>query len=284
MPTAIAHDGTAITFETAGSGPTVLLAVDPRPVEGPRAEELRRWGTDPALGRALMEGLADAYRVVAFGYEAHVLDHPKPDTLTPEAIVRDVLAVADAAGAERFAYYGYSWLAVVGLQVAVRSERLWGLALGGYPPLDGPYEEMLVLTEAAHRLALDAPAEPAAAPEPGDWSSATMTMSPSQTGQFVTLYRALQGFDDRAAQEHLRCPRLCLVGARDAIDYPEPWGGVHLDIGGRVAARRAELAELGWDVTVLDDLDHLGAMQPAAVLPVLRPWLDAAARAAAPVS
>lgn len=278
MPTATLHDGAEIPFETAGTGPAVLLPVDPRPVEGPRAEELRRWGADPALGASLMAGLADVHRVVAFGYEAHVLATPKPDTLTPEAVAADVLAVADAAGVERFAYYGYSWLAVVGLQLAVRSERLWGLAMGGYPPLDGPYAEMLALTDAAHELALAGPPETPAAPaEPGDWSSTTITMTPAQTGQFATLYRALQDFDDRAAQQRLTCPRLCLVGAEDAIDYPEAWGGVRLDIGGRVAARRAELLDLGWDVAVLDGRDHLGAMQTSAVLPILRPWLAAAA-------
>jgi len=82
----------------------VLLPVNPQPVQGPQAEELRRWGTDPALGRALIDGLSDAFRVVAFDYEGQVLQVPKPDTLTPANLAGDLLAVADAAGAERFAY------------------------------------------------------------------------------------------------------------------------------------------------------------------------------------
>jgi hypothetical protein len=40
--------------------------------------------------------------------------------------------------------------------------------------------------------------------------------------------------------------------------------------------RRAELEAYGWDVRVLDGLDHTQAMQAASVLPVLRPWLTAA--------
>jgi hypothetical protein len=41
-------------------------------------EEMRRWGADPALGRALIDGLSDAFRVVAFDYEDHVLQVPSP--------------------------------------------------------------------------------------------------------------------------------------------------------------------------------------------------------------
>src|SRR5215218_4390396 len=129
------HDGSAIDVEVDGEGPTVLLPVNPVPVEGPQAEELRRWGADPALGRSLIDGLGDAFRVVAFDYEGHVLQVPKPDTLTPANLAADLLAVADAARADRFAYYGYSWLALGGLQLAIRSDRVAALAMGGYPPL-----------------------------------------------------------------------------------------------------------------------------------------------------
>src|SRR5919197_3809273 len=137
MPEARLHDGSTIAVEVHGRGPTVLLPVNPRPVEGPQAEEMRRWGADPALGRALIDGLGGALRVVAFDYEGQVLQVPKPDTLTPANVAGDLLAVADAAGADRFAYYGYSWLAVAGLQLAIRTDRLPAPALGGLPPLGG---------------------------------------------------------------------------------------------------------------------------------------------------
>ena len=143
MPEARLHDASTIAVEVNGRGPTVLLPVNPRPVEGPQAEELRRWGADPALGRSLVDGLSDSFQVVAFDYEGHVLQEPKPGTLTPANVAGDLLAVADAAGADRFAYYGYSWLALAGLQLGIRTDRLAALAMGGYPPLNGPYTEML---------------------------------------------------------------------------------------------------------------------------------------------
>jgi glutaredoxin-related protein len=141
---------------------------------------------------------------------------------------------------------------------------------------------MLRITTATHRMATEAPREPAAqatAEAPADefdWSTVEVTMSEAQTRQFVTLYQALQGFDDRAAQASLACPRLCFAGSADEIDYSERWGGVQVHLARPLLERRAELEGYGWDVRVLDGLDHTQAMQAASVLPVLRPWLTAA--------
>jgi pimeloyl-ACP methyl ester carboxylesterase len=276
MPEAKLHDASTIEIEIHGEGPAVLLPVNPRPVEGAKADELRQWGVDPALGRSLIEGLRDAFQVVAFDYEGHVMDTPKPDTLTPANIARDVLAVADAAGAERFAYYGYSWLALSGLQLAIRTERLSALAMGGFPPVGGPYAQMLRVTRATHEMSASGGAgKTVAASEEFDWSSVEVSITEPQTRQFVTLYEALQGFDDRAAQGRITCPRLCVIGSADEIPYGERWGGVHVSMAGPVMSGRAELESLGWEVQVLDGLDHTMAMQPANMLPVLRPWLDA---------
>jgi pimeloyl-ACP methyl ester carboxylesterase len=279
------HDDSTIPVEVSGQGPAVLLPVNPQPVEGPQAEELRRWGVDPALGRSLVDGLSDAFRVVAFDYEGHVLEVPKPGTLTPANVAADLLAVADAGGVGRFAYYGYSWRAVNGLQLAVRTDRLTALAMGGYPPLDGPYAPMLKVTAATHDLAVAnaaSPSEPAPAPteptgpEEVDWSTVQVTLTEAQTRQFVTYYEALQDFDDRAAQARITCPRLCLVGSADEITYDERWGGVRVSMADPVVGRRAELESLGWQVEVLEGLDHLQAMQTATVLPILRPFFLAA--------
>jgi pimeloyl-ACP methyl ester carboxylesterase len=273
------HDDSTIAVEVDGRGPAVLLPVNPRPVEGPQAEEMRRWGADPALGRTLVDGLSDAFRVVAFDYEGHLLQVPKPDTLTPATVVGDLLAVADAAGADRFAYYGYSWLALAGLQLGIRTDRLAALVMGGFPPLDGPYGPMLQVTTATHAMAMAnaaSPPSPAPAGEPAgepDWSQVQVSLTEAQTRQFVTLYQALQGFDDRAAQAQLGCPRLCVVGSADEITYDERWGGVTVSMADPVIGRRGELEALGWEVRVLEGLDHTQAMQAVHVLPILRPWL-----------
>jgi len=290
MPEARLHDQSTIAVEVHGRGPAVLLPVNPQPVQGPQAEELRRWGVDPALGRTLIDGLSDTFRVIAFDYEGQVMQVPKPDTLTPANVAGDLLAVADAAGADRFAYYGYSWLALAGLQLGIRSDRLAALVMGGFPPLDGPYAQMLKVTMATHEMAVansasapgsatsSQPSEqpPAEPPDELDWSQVEVTLTEAQTRQFVTLYQALQDFDDRAAQARLGCPRLCVVGSADEIDYGERWGGVQVSMAGLVISRQAELQALGWQVRVLEGLDHTQAMQAVHVLPVLRPWLISA--------
>jgi hypothetical protein len=104
-----------------------------------------------------------------------------------------------------------------------------------------------------------------------EWASASL--SPDQSRQFVTLYEALEDFDDRAAQERLSVPRLCLVGSKDEIRYSPTWGDVFVSMAGPILSRRAELEALGWEVCVLDGLDHTQAMQAARVVPILRGWL-----------
>ena len=285
MPEATFHDGSTIEIEVNGEGPTLLLPVNPQPVTGPQAEAMRQWGADPALGHSLIAGLRDVFRVVAFDYEGHLLRTPQPDSLTPANAVADLLAIADAAEAKRFAYYGYSWLALIGLQLAIRTDRLIALVMGGFPPLGGPYAAMLRVTTAAHEMAVAAAAktdEGAADQQPaveaGDWDSVQVTVPPDQTRQFVTLYQALQGFDDRAAQAHITCPRLCFAGSADEIQYGPKWGDVLVSIAGPLIAERAELESLGWEVRVLDGLDHLQAMQARHVLPILRSWLASSLR------
>ncbi|MFE4465562.1 alpha/beta hydrolase [Oerskovia sp. NPDC056781] len=304
--TATLHDGGTIRVEVTGTGPAVLLPVDPVPATGPRADELRTWGVDPALGRALVDALSPTFCVVAADYEGHRMAHPAPDTLSPENVAADLLAIADAAGAETFAYYGYSWLALSGLQLALRTTRLSALVMGGFPPRGGPYAGMLAVTRATHAMTTEAPAAPSTEPTDGptaqreasdvvgqeeraqatddaattardpegfDWDAFDMTLGEGQTRQFVTLYEALEGFDDRAALTAVACPRLAFAGSADEIDYGERWGGVHVSIGGALAAHADELRAAGWDVRLLDGLDHTRAMQPDAVLPVLGPWL-----------
>jgi hypothetical protein len=141
---------------------------------------------------------------------------------------------------------------------------------------------MLQVTLATHRIATEpqpVPAPSGAGPLPDeiDWSTVDAGVSEPQARQFVTLYEALQGFDDAAVQSGLTGPRLCFAGSADEIEYGERWGGVHVSMAGPLVERRAELEAHGWEVRVLPGLDHTSAMQVTNVLPVLRPWLATAA-------
>lgn len=273
--TAKLHDGNEIQAEITGSGPVVLLPVNPISLEGKEAEEKQKWGVDPALGQNFINGINDLFTVVAFDYEGYRITHPAPDTLTPDNITHDILAIADAAEAKRFAYYGYSWLALCGLQLGIRTNRLWGLIMGGYPPIDGPYHEMWAVTKATYEMALNPKSHESKGTtvDAYNWDSAEITMSAEQTKQFFTLYEELQEFDDEAAQGKLKCERLCFAGSTDKQIYSERWGGVTVDMATPLIAKADDLKKYGWNVEILDGLDHISAMQPANILPIIRPWL-----------
>lgn len=273
---AVLHDGTAIPARIQGDGPALLLPVSLAPHTAAEAETLRQWGGDPDLGPNLINGLVLTNRVIAVDYEAHRMANPAPQTLTPENVAGDFLAIADAAGGRRFAYYGYSWLALSGLQLALRTDRLRALAMGGFPPREGPYRSMLAVTRTAHAMSAKSAGEPAGPvpePEPGDWDSVSVRTTGAQTQQFVTLYEALQDFDDSAAVLPRDLPKLAFAGAEDQIDYKPVWGGVQVAIGEPLARHQRALTKAGWDVRVLPGLDHLGAMHSAVVLPILADWL-----------
>lgn len=278
---AVLHDGSTIRIHVEGEGTDLLLPVRSTPHDPATAETMRQWGADPELGPRLIAGLSTSFRVIAADYEGHRLQHPAADTLTPQNLAADLLTIADAAGADRFAYYGYSWLALAGLQLAIRTDRLWALVMGGFPPLDGPYAAMLAVTRAAHRASTsqevtagDGTGEDAGAVTPGDWDSAAIHTHEAQTRQFVTLYEALDGFDDAAIQADLRMPRLCFAGSDDSIDYSPKWGGVTVRIAEPLVRDRDKLESAGWTVDVLPGLDHLGAMHSDVVLPLLRDYLS----------
>lgn len=273
--TATLHDETTLAVTAHGTGPALLLPVRALPHDQATADTMRQWGADPDLGATLVLGLSERFRVIAADYEGHRMEHPAPGTLTPETLAADLLAVADAAEADRFAYYGYSWLALAGLQLAVRTDRLWALAMGGFPPVNGPYRAMLDVTRAAHERAL-APQEPVREPvAPGDWDAAGVTVGADATAQFVTLYEALERFDDAPAQHGLTIPRLAFAGSEDDITYGPGWGDVVVRIAEPLERHRDALVAAGWSVALLDGLDHMSAMHGSTVLPLLRDWLTA---------
>ena len=228
------HDGSTIAVEVHGAGPTVLLPVNPQPVEGPQAEELRRWGADPPWP-LLIEGLSD----VPGGRLR--LRRPRPGCAQAGLLDAGQRRRRPAGrgrrrreptGSPTTATPGWRWPGCSSRS----TDRLWALVMGEFPPLDGLYTQMLQVTTATYELA-SSPGDTATTWQPSeepsdelDWSQVEVSLTEPQTRQFVTLYQALQDFDDRAAQAQIRCPRLCFVGAADEIAYGERWGGVQVSL------------------------------------------------------
>lgn len=276
-------DGSTLEVGLTGKpgGKIILLPIAKKSVSGQEAESLKMWGVDPELGKHFVEGLSDLFQVLHFDYEGHRFQHPLPDRLTPDAIALDFLRIADEMRVETFSYYGYSWLALAGLQLAIRTNRLESLVMGGFPPYEGPYREMLIVTTKTHEQALHpspSPKEPMqdfGSPEEIDWDQVQVALDPNQTKQFLTLYQSLSDFDDTSVQQELTLPRLAFAGEADRIEYGENFGNVTVDIAGRLRKNEQALRRLGWDVALLPgmDMDHTKAMQPETVLPLIKQWL-----------
>ncbi len=110
-----------------------------------------------------------------------------------------------------------------------------------------------------------------------DWDNIPVTIDSRVVKQFVTLYQNLMGFDDQSIQDRLQLPKLAFAGEKDTIVYGDNFGNVTVDIVGLLEKNRKRLNELDWDVEILkgNDMDHTKAMQPATVLPLIKPWLMA---------
>ncbi|MFA1819463.1 alpha/beta fold hydrolase [Virgibacillus oceani] len=275
-------DGSEIKVGLVGNPDftTIMLPVAKESVYGSEAKNLKLWGVDPEMGEHFVEGLMDQFQILYFDYEGHRLQYPNPENLTPESIVNDLLIIADEMDVKKFSYYGYSWLALLGLQLAIRTDRLESLIMGGFPAIDGPYNEMMVVTNKTYEQALNNQNSPIIdeqdhiSPEKVDWDNIQVKIDTNQTKQFVTMYKNLREFDDREIQHKLVIPRLAFAGEQDTIIYGENFGGVTVDITGILQNNKQELEHLGWDIEILKgtDMDHIKAMQPITVLPLIKPW------------
>jgi pimeloyl-ACP methyl ester carboxylesterase len=214
-----AHGQGVARYSVLGSGPTVL-AFDRMPA-------------------GYFEALSTRYRVIVMDYPPQDRSQAFIDSFTVDRVCADILAVADAAGATRFAWYGFSWGAVVGIQLAIRTGRLTALACGGWPPLGGHYEETRAVAE-AEGLA------------------------------FATFYRSLRGWRERDAVSMLKCLRLVFAGTNDQFVAQ----GRSIRIGPLVAEHRDELERLGWRVRLIEGFGHELGARPDVVTPILREFLD----------
>lgn len=201
-----------------------------------------------------LDRLTDRYRVLVVDYPNVGKTYtPPPGEMTADRVCADLLAVTTEAGFERFAYWGYAWGASVGLQLASRTDRLSALVIGGWTPLGGQYAEMLAAAEAS-----------VPNPSPG---SMKVLRDKNQYTQWVTFYQSVLNWPEAGSVARIKCPRMAFAGAEsNAI--------VHYSA--TLRARRKELEDMGWYVTEIPGRGHDVGLDPAAVVPVVRAFLDQA--------
>ena len=178
------------------------------------------------------------------------------DQLTAARVCSDLLAGADAAGFDRFVYWGYSWGGMAGLQLATRSDRLSALVVGGWVPLGGFQAQAL---EGA-LLQVDHPPE----------SAKVVLRSNAQYAQWVTYYRSVADWPERDAVAGITCPRVVFMGADAVTDA----GGIPMPMAATLRSLAPELEASGWRVIEIPDRDFTVVFDPDAVVPRVRAELD----------
>ena len=226
-----ARSAGTLRFETEGAGPDLLVG---HPITlAPDAAK---------VSRGYIDRLRDRYRVTVMENPATVVP---PELNTVENVVSEILAVADAANADRFAWYGFSIGAVTGIQLALRTNRLTAFVCGGWSPLDGPYAAASAATE---------------------WSAAN---GGSSAG--AVFYRSLlKDWSEREAIQKIRCPRMAFAGTNDTFTAV----GHDVRIGPTLAERKNELERMGWTVRLVDGFGHELGQRPEDAVPVIRTFLD----------
>ncbi len=206
-----------------------------------------------------MDRLTDRYRVLLVDYPSIGASRDlAPHELTADRVCADLLGVADAAGFDRFAYWGYSWSGAVGLQLASRTERLSALVIGGWPPLDGPYGA--ILNAARKKL-----------PQP-EASSLKVLRNPAQYAQWIHYYESMLGWPERDSVSRLKVPRMVFFGSEgDLVE-----AGIPVAIASLIRRNRATLEAQGWTVHEVPGQGHAGALLPDLAVPPVRAFLDAA--------
>ncbi len=246
VSTFLSKRGTAqasVRYESHGRGPALFLG-------SPISASNNRLGGDPlaAIRQRYLDRLTDRYQVIAMDYPPTGADAVGAvASFDPDHVCADILAVADAAGVDRFAWYGYSWGGAVGLQLAARTNRLSALICGGWPPIGASYRDMAAVAQRLAERVRNADAQ-----------------------LMVTFYRALEQWGDEETVSRFTCPRMAFVGRDDSITA----AGYTVRIGALVAERQAELERLGWKVHLVDDVRHDLFTRPEAVVPLMRAFLD----------
>jgi pimeloyl-ACP methyl ester carboxylesterase len=232
----VSRDGTRIAFDVTGSGPPVML------LHG-GGQTRKSWHE-----AGYVERLAREFTVIAVDLRGSG-ESARPEDVEAYAIDRlseDLLAVADEAGASRFALWGFSYGANVGRYLAARSDRVTSMIYIGIPfgaAASGAFRQYIVDTlakwtpvvEKAKARTLD----PASLPEPdrARWESGVVPLTLAWLGAMLD-YPPVE-------PSELKCPTLWLVGS--------------LNEGALASVRAYEGKLEGTNVTVLavEGLDHM---------------------------
>jgi pimeloyl-ACP methyl ester carboxylesterase len=215
MPTAIANDGTSISYRVQGTGPTTLLF-------------MHGWaGSGVYFDEVVGELDLNALQVVTMDFRGHGDSEKAVKPYDPDRIADDVWSVADGVGASNLILVGFSMSGKFAQYVALcRPDRVSGLVLvGGFPASAIPFPQDLVrdwVGRAGDRERIREMLGPFIS-EPVDAAVLDRFLDNAVTVPAPVLECTLQtcistSFADRV--ESLRMPILVVGGRRDPV-FPQ---------------------------------------------------------------
>lgn len=238
-------DGTEIWFATHGDPlrPAIFL--------GPHfyASYGRADGDDTSRW---IEGLKDEFFLIVADYPRGFgrTANPLGMDFTPDVAADEYDRIADAAGVERYGWVGYSYGGAIGVQLACRSKRVSALAVGGFPPLAAPFQDMVDITT---RMATT--------------MQGTAGVDPKLLWSSVGFYTPLPDWPEAEEVAKLRMPRMAFIGTEDV---GVPLHGVDLPLAATLREVELSLKALDWRVEWIEGQNHMSAIEAAAALPVVR--------------
>jgi pimeloyl-ACP methyl ester carboxylesterase len=199
-------DGTQIAYEVAGSGPALLL------VHG-GGQTRRSWNQ---LG--YVDRLSKRFTVITLDMRG-IGDSGRP--MTPEAyaldrLLADLLAVADAAKAQRFHVYGFGQGATIARYLAARSDRVLSAVLVGAtlgPTVTGVFKDAIAGMRAKWQPVIDAQAKGSL-----DAAKLSPTDRAAWEGGMAVTVLSLSALMDYPPLEpaDIKAPTLWAVGSEDS--------------------------------------------------------------------
>jgi len=247
MPIAKTQDGCEINFEVYGAASAPALIVGYPWCTGWAKMQQSMFGGNQAALDAMLQMNSQVIDTLATKFKVLHIDYPRgcaPTTgpfegdLSAETVTSDYLAIADAAGVDKFVAVGYSWSASFGIQVASRTPRCAGAAVGAWPVLDAPHEQLKAIVEASAKAA------PAGSP-----MSKIMISNSNYYDSIISNWDqelALVSLKEKAGFLYL------FVGGNDR-GVP----GMAVPIAERIVETRERLERTGWKVDVLEGHDHI---------------------------
>lgn len=240
-----ATDGTEIYFETYGSrsNPAIFM--------GPHFYPSRPDG-DGLLTDTWIDRLQQDFFVIAADYPRGIGRTPNPQGLaySPDIAAEEYALIANAAGVDRFGWVGYSFGGAMGVQVACRTDRIAALAVGGFPPLNAPFQIMIDMTRT---MAMASPPLPA-------------LIDPGMLWTSVAFYTPLADWAERHEISKLTMPKLVFMGDQDTAQGSTQ----SAPLADNLRAVEDDLRALGWHINWLRGHDHVSALRPDVSLPVVQ--------------